>query len=197
MTDEKRQYTKKRRAELEAKTRAKIAKSAADLHGTLGPSRTTISAIAKHAGVRRSTVYRHFPDEAALFDACSAHWRALHPPPDVSKWAAIFDPDKRLAIGLREMYVFYHGTGRMYDNLFRDEPIMPTVRATFKGFRDYIAAACQVLTQGMPRRKREQVVAAIAHAIAFPTWRSLVREQGLDDDQAAALMCRMVAAAGE
>jgi AcrR family transcriptional regulator len=197
MTDKKRQYRKKRRAELEAKTRAKIAKSTADLHGTLGPSRTTISAIAKHAGVRRSTVYRHFPDEAALFDACNAHWRALHPPPNISGWAAIAEPDKRLAVGLREMYVFYHGTGRMYDNLFRDERIMAVVKETFKPFRNYISAAYDVLMQGRPRRKREPVTAAIGHAIAFQTWRSLVREQGLDDGQAAALMCRMVAAAGE
>ena len=197
MSDEKRQYTKTRRAESEAMTRAKIAECTAQLHGTVGPSRTTISAIAKLAGVRRSTVYRHFPDEAALFDACSAHWRALHPVPDIGKWAAISDPDKRLAIGLREMYVFYHGTGRMYDNLFRDEPIVPTVKAKFKAFRGFIATACDVLMVGRPRRKREQVAAAIGHAIAFPTWRSLVREQGLDDDQAAALMCRMVAAASE
>lgn len=197
MTDEKRQYTKKRRAELEERTRAKIAASAAALHGTIGPSRTTISAIAKHAGVRRSTVYRHFPDEMSLFEACSSHWRALHPPPDIGRWAGMADPGKRLAVGLGEMYVFYHGTGRMYDNLFRDEPTMPRVKATFKGFRDYIAAACGVLMEGRPRRKREQVAAAIGHAIAFQTWRSLVREQGLEDEQAAALMCRMVAAAGE
>src|SRR5438045_8358456 len=45
------------------------------LHGTLGPARTTMSAVAEHAGVRRSTLYRHFPDEAALFEACSAQDR--------------------------------------------------------------------------------------------------------------------------
>ena len=67
MTDERRPYEKKRRAELEAETRLRITESAMELHGTVGPARTSISAMADRAGVRRSTVYRHFPDEAALF----------------------------------------------------------------------------------------------------------------------------------
>ena len=49
------------------------------LHETLGPRATTVSAIAERSGVQRLTVYRHFPDEAAIFQACSAHWSALTP----------------------------------------------------------------------------------------------------------------------
>ncbi len=79
----------KRRAELEELTRRRITESAVELHGTLGPSRTSISAVAEHAGVRRSTLYRHFPDEPALFEACTAHWRAANPVPDLARWAAI------------------------------------------------------------------------------------------------------------
>ena len=69
MTVERRKYEKKRRAELEADTRRRITETAVELHGTVGPARTSISAVAERAGVRRSTLYRHFPDEAALFDA--------------------------------------------------------------------------------------------------------------------------------
>src|SRR5919201_641746 len=100
MTDQKRAYRKKRRAELEAQTRRRITESTMELHGTLGPSRTSISAVAERAGVRRSTVYRHFPDEAALFAACTAHWMAANPPPDLAGWAAIEDPDERLRTAL-------------------------------------------------------------------------------------------------
>ena len=96
MSDKKRPYRKKRRAELEAETRRRITESAVDLHGTIGPSRTSMSAVAERAGVRRSTLYRHFPDEAALFEACTAHWHAANPPPDLGGWAAIEDPDERL-----------------------------------------------------------------------------------------------------
>ena len=105
----------KRRAELEEQTRMRITESAVALHEELGPARTSISAIAERAGVRRSTVYRHFPDEEALFAACSSHWRAANPPPDPRAWAAIEDPAERTETALRELYAFYGRTEAMYD----------------------------------------------------------------------------------
>src|SRR5204863_5240114 len=122
MSDQKRPYRMKRRAELEEQTRRRITESAVALHEELGPAQTSISAIAEHAGVRRSTVYRHFPDEDALFDACSAHWRAANPPPDPRVWAAIEDPAARTERALRELYAFYARTEPMYTSLLRDEP---------------------------------------------------------------------------
>src|SRR5437879_13741643 len=95
MTDQSRPYRMKRRAESQQQTRHRITESAVELHGTLGPSRTTMSAVAAHAGVRRSTLYRHFPDEAALFDACTAHWASSNPPPDLGAWLKLEDPDDR------------------------------------------------------------------------------------------------------
>lgn len=197
MTDQKRPYRKKRRAELEEATRRRITESAVELHGTLGPSRTSLSAVAEHAGVRRSTLYRHFPDEAALFAACSAHWRASNPQPDLEQWAAINDPDKRLRVALEELYAYYRRTERMMDNLLRDADTMPTVKQNFDGFRDYINTAHETLMAGRRPRgaARRRVLAATGHALAFPTWRSLAREQGLDDRHAADLMCRLVDAA--
>src|SRR5918999_3074579 len=112
----KRRYEKKRRAELEAETRRRITESAVELHGSVGPARTSISAVAERAGVRRSTVYRHFPDEAALFEACSSHWEAANPPPDLGAWAAIADPDERLRTALGELYAFYRRTEPMMEN---------------------------------------------------------------------------------
>src|SRR5437763_9515657 len=95
-----RPYRMRRRAQQQERTRLRITESAVELHGTLGPARTSMSAVADHAGVRRSTLYRHFPDEAALFDACSAHWTAANPPPDIRAWAAIASPAERLAVAL-------------------------------------------------------------------------------------------------
>jgi AcrR family transcriptional regulator len=199
MAVQKRQYRMKRRAELEAETRRRITASAADLHATLGPAHTSISAIAEHAGVRRSTVYRHFPDEAALFAACSAHWRAANPAPALAAWQEIDDPDARLRTALADLYAFYRRTEPMYENLHRDEKTMPTVRSTFTAFRSYLAAGADVLMRGRGSRgaARKRVRAAIGHALAFPTWQSLAREQGLDDADAAELMCRLVAASAE
>jgi AcrR family transcriptional regulator len=197
MTDQRRPYRKKLRAELERDTRRRITESAVELHGTLGPSRTSLSAIADHAGVRRSTLYRHFPDEAALFAACSAHWNAANPAPGLGRWAAIDDPDERLRAALRELYRHYRRTQGMMDNLLRDEATVPAVKRTFGGFRAYLGAAHDTLMRGRPARgaARARVRAAIGHALAFATWRSLASEQGLDDAQAAELMCRLVGVA--
>jgi AcrR family transcriptional regulator len=195
MTDEKRPYRKKRRAELEEQTRLRITESAVALHGTLGPSRTSMSAIAEHAGVRRSTLYRHFPDEAAVFAACSSHWAAANPPPDMGAWAAIEDPDERLSTALRELYAYYRSTEQMMDNLHRDEELVPTVKQFFAAYHGFMAAAREVLMQrrGLRGRARRRVSAAIAHALAFRTWQSLAPE--LDDPEAAELMSRLVRAA--
>jgi AcrR family transcriptional regulator len=197
--DGKRPYRKRRRAELEAETRRRITESAVELHGTVGPARTSITAVAERAGVRRSTVYRHFPDEAALFDACSSHWSAANPPPDLERWAAITDPDERLAEALRELYAYYRRTEPMLANLFHDEDEMPRLKERFAVFRQYMASARATLMcgRGLRGRARPNVAAAIGHATSFTTWRSLARDQGLEDADATALMCRLVAAAHE
>jgi AcrR family transcriptional regulator len=197
MTDQKRPYRMKRRAELEQRTRRRITESTVELHGTVGPARTSISAVAERAGVRRSTVYRHFPDEAALFTACTSHWMAANPLPDIECWAAIEDPDERLRSALRELYAHYRRTEGMMDNVLRDEATVSVVKRMLGGYRDYLTAARGALMGGRRARGRERrrVLAAVGLALAFTTWRSLVREQGLDDSQATDLMCRLVACA--
>ena len=101
-----RKYELKQRAESLAATRERIVEATVALHDSLGPARTTISAIAERAGVQRLTVYRHFPDERSLFEACSGHWTAQNPAPDPSTWAAVDDPEERLGIALAEIYAF-------------------------------------------------------------------------------------------
>ena len=194
MTVEKRRYEKKRRAELEAETRRRITETAVELHGTVGPARTSISAIAELAGVRRSTVYRHFPDEAALFDACSSHWAAANPVPDMTTWHSIEDPDNRLRTALEELYAYYRRTEPMMDNLHRDELTMPLIAERFAAYHGYVAVTRDLMMRGRSARgrRRDEARAAVGHALAYTTWRSLTSDQGLTDDQAVALMCAMV-----
>src|SRR5215210_7929589 len=197
MPDKKRTYRKTRRADLEGQTRLRITESAVTLHEELGPARTSSSAVAERAGVRRSTVYRHFPDEAALFAACSAHWRAANPPPDLERWAAVADPDERLRSALAEQYRYYRSTEGMMANLLRDSATVPIVGELLGRYRGYLEAARGVLMAGRSVRggARRRTKAAIGHALAFTTWRSLAREQELDDAPAAQLTCRLVEAA--
>ena len=193
MSDRKRKYEKKVRAEAEAQTRLRITESAVELHGSLGPANTSMSAVAEHAGVRRSTLYRHFPDERALFGACSAHWAEANPPPDIGAWAAIEDPEERLEAALSELYAFYGRTEEMLDKLLRDAPTVPVVDELMGGFRAFLDEAAKVLMRGRGLRGKaaKRIRAAIGHALAFRTWQDLTRAQGLSDDQAVELMARL------
>jgi AcrR family transcriptional regulator len=194
MADQKRPYRMKKRAEAEEATRRRITESAVHLHGTVGPARTTVSALAEHAGVRRSTIYRHFPDEASLFAACTTHWRAQKPVPDIGAWAGIEDPGERLRAALGALYAYYRGTAAMMENLIRDEPVSELVRQHFAAYHGYVDAARDALLRGRRSRGRARARerAAIGHALAFPTWRSLAVDEGLDDAEATALMVRLV-----
>jgi AcrR family transcriptional regulator len=194
MSDEKRPYQMRRRAELEEQTRRRITESAVALHQQLGPAQTSITAIAERAGVRRSTVYRHFPDEDALFAACSSHFRASNPPPDPRAWASIEDPAARTATALRELYAFYGRTHEMYESLLRDESLVPIVRRLLQDFYGYLRTMQETLMSGRGLRGRaaRRTRGALGHALAFPTWRSLRQDQGLAEHDAVALMCRLV-----
>jgi AcrR family transcriptional regulator len=185
----------RRRAELEEETRRRITESAVELHEEVGPAQTSISAIADRAGVRRSTVYRHFPDEDALFAACSAHWRAANPPPDPATWSSIADVHERTRTAIRSLYGFYDGTEAMYTSLLRDEPLVPAVAKRLRDFHGYLRSIQDDLAagRGLRGRRAQHTRAAIGHALAFSTWRSLTRDEGLSNEEAAELMARFVA----
>jgi len=197
MSDRKRPYKMKRRAELEGRTRQRITESAVELHGSLGPARTSMKAVAEHAGVPRSTVYRHFADDEALFGACSAHWAAENPPPDVTRWQKIKDPDERLEVALEVLYVYYRRAGGMLDKLLRDEGSVPIVAEVFAPYHQLMAMIVEILMRGRGLRgkSRDRVRAAIGHAISFRTWQQLTEEGKLGDEEAAELMRRLVSAA--
>src|SRR3954467_8306880 len=141
MSSEKRRYEQRKRAEDVAATRRRITEAAMALHGTVGPAQTTISAVADRAGVQRHTVYRHFPTDLDLFAACSAHFATQHPSPDLSRWAAIEDPDERLRVGLTELYAWYERTGTMWENVYRDEPVVAAIGPALQPLRDYFDEA--------------------------------------------------------
>lgn len=165
------------------------------LHQAVGPGRTSVKAIAERAGVERATVYRHFPDEETLFAACTAHYYARHPMPDPQGWQDIRPPAARLRAALTDLYAWFAETEEMLYVGIRDiESVPAPARAEFLGYFESVRAA---LMQGRPERgrARARVSAAIALAINFTTWRSLVREQRLTPEEAAGLMVAMVGAA--
>ena len=188
-----RKYELKQRALSQAETRQRIVDATVDLHRELGPLRTTISAIAERAGVQRLTVYRHFPDDRALFGACSGQWRAAHPLPDPSAWPGIEDPAERLEAALAEIYAWFRSTEEMTANVLRDVPESPLLQEVTAPAREYWRNVQGLLEQGWEARgeRAERLRAVIGHALAFATWRSLARTHGLDDAAAADLMVRL------
>ena len=196
MTRQTRPYRMKKRAETQAQTRERIVTGAAELHATIGPAQTTVSAVAERAGVPRATVYRHFHDEAALIVACSVHWQTANQPPDPGPWTTIPDPETRLRKALLELYGYYDTTELMLDNVLRDEATMPILTELLGRFRGYMAAVHEILMTGRPNRGavHRRTAAALNHALEFATWRSLTGKQ-LSNREAANLMVELVAAA--
>lgn len=189
-----RKYELKRRAEKQEETRRRITKATVELHETLGPAQTTISAIAEKAGVERLTVYRHFPDERALFTACTGHWIADNPLPDPSPWTRVADPGERLRSALAEVYAYHSRTERMIARVIRDRQVHPLTREFSEPYFQHWERMRDVLSVGWGAqgKRRQLLLAAIAHALDFQTWYSLVRQQGLDDEQAVEVMAGMV-----
>lgn len=182
-----RKYELKQRADQVEETRRRIVEATVELHRTRGPAATQIAEVARRARVQRRTVYNHFPDDAALFAACSAHWRARHSPPDPSGWS-----DLRHA--LRELYSWYRETEQMTANVLRDAQALPSLRRVIDGgFGRYLESVRSALAQGRGRSRR--VEAAIRLVTDFHAWQALAP---LGDEEAVELAAGLVelAAAG-
>jgi AcrR family transcriptional regulator len=194
----KRKYELKKRADEMAETHRRITEAAIELHGTVGPSRTTLSAVAERAGVERRTLYRHFPTETDLFAACSAHYFAANPWPDLGAWRAIDDPQQRLERALDELYAYYERTAPMLGNVLRDAELLDLARNAVAPLDAFLEEATGILLIGrLARGRRRQLLAgAIRHALAFSTWRSLTTN-GIERAAAARLVTGLVEAATE
>ena len=181
-----RTYQLRKRAERQEETRRRIVEAAIDLHGTIGPARTSVSAIAERAGVQRHTFYRYFPDERSLGLACSGLYTQRNPMPDPDQWRDIRDPDKRLRKGLAELYAYYERNEPMLSNVTRDMASDPVVaEITQMRFGPPLAAIRSVLANG---RRSKRALAMLDVALAFSTWRTLTSESGLRRSEAVETM---------
>ena len=194
---EPRKYQKKLRAEQQEETRHRIVEAMVALHREVGPARTTISAIAERAGVERLTVYRHFPDERSMFEACTSHYAVKVPGPDSSTWAGIEDPAERLRTALLGFYDYYRRAEDVLTHAARDLPQLPALAAALSPWNEFMGRVRQELLEGwgVSRSAKARLAAAIAHALRFETWRSLARVEKLGDTEAAYLMVDLACAA--
>jgi len=189
MSTQKRRYEMKARAQAREATRARIAAAAAELHEEVGVAKTTVSDIARRAGVQRLTVYNHFPGLDELLPACTAHWLAEHPLPDLEPAMAIADPADRLRAILTALYGWYRETAPMQRRVHGERSTVPELDAWLARSSDaLLAGLADALAQGFDGAEARALTAL---ALDFWTWHRLDRE-GLDDAAAAALMAAAV-----
>jgi AcrR family transcriptional regulator len=194
-----RRYELKKRAAAQAETRRRIVDATIELHRTVGPLAANISLIADRAGVSRVTVYRHFPDEVSLLTACTSDYNVAHPAPDPTPWMAIADPGLRLDTALTDLYAYYGANEPMLANGMDSYGAMPALQQALVPMFEGMRQLQQLLPTGWPvdGRPGTLLAAAVGHAIAFPTWRSLRHDEGLTNEQAVRLMVGLVMATFE
>lgn len=179
------------RAEQVDQTHARIVQATVELHQSLGPAYTTVSAIAEAAGVTRLTIYRHFPDTDALFDACTTHWASQQRMPDLEAWMKLPDPRDRLEFALADLYRFFTDAEPMLMRSNRDWDALPEFVQIRSRERD--EARIEAILSAWPRRQRTPTRRGlVGHAVAFGTWRSLCIIQGLSRNAAVTAMVRIV-----
>jgi AcrR family transcriptional regulator len=190
-----RPYTQRKRAEAREATRRRIVEAAVDLHTSIGPARTSVSAIAVRAGVQRLTYYRHFPVESELLWACSRHYLAENPPPDPAGWLRTASPPGRLHRALREVFRYYARTEQRWVLVRRDALIRPDLRQYGAPYAETWRKMRSALLTGWGPggRRRSLLGAAIGVALDFSTWQLLVRQEGLGESQAVGLLSALVA----
>jgi AcrR family transcriptional regulator len=188
-TQKKRSYELRARAEAQQATRARIAAAAASLHEEVGVAQTTVAEIARRAGVQRLTVYNHFPDLNALLPACSAHYLAEHPQPDLEPAFRLDDPAKRLRHALTAIYGWYRQSAAIQRRVHGERATVPELDAWMAQSSDpMLAELAAGLSAGFHRPRAQALVRL---ALDFWTWQRLA-EEGLDDTAAAKLMADAV-----
>ena len=143
------------------------------------------------------TVYRHFPDEESLFDACSGTYAIEHPPPDIGAALAVREPMGRLRAVLATLFAYYRATEPMTAQLLRSAETHAPTRQRMRPYRELVEMTAEALTPSLvadPARQRV-VAAAVRHAVSFPTWQSLASNGGLTDARASDLLVALIKAA--
>lgn len=97
-------------------------------------------------------------------------------------------------MALRQVYAYNRANESAWTNILRDLPTLPALieanKPTFEQFaRMHATLAIGWQAQGS---NRQLLVAALAHALEFQTWKSLTRQQRLEDEQVIELFVRLV-----
>lgn len=183
----KRSYRLAKRADSREETRLRIVEATVDLHGKVGPAQTTISQIARRAGVQRHTVYAHFPDEWSLLLACSAHALKRDPLPDPKAWLSLSCGEERISRGLEDLYSWYERNEELTASVLRDAAGHElTRRIVALRMAPDLGRTEEVLAEGLSDRART----LLQVALDFSCWRVIAGSRSAK--KAAGLMAEAI-----
>jgi AcrR family transcriptional regulator len=188
-----RKYKMGRRAEAQDQTRERILQATMQLHDEQGVAPTTLTQVARRAGVGPATVFRHFPTVNQLVQACGQHvWIEMRPPmPDAAAavFAGIESTDARLAKLIDELDDFY-GRGSLRLGLAgRDRELVPELHGFLMAVEAGVEALVrEALAKSSPSEEEIQVALALT---GFPVWQALNR-LGLPRAELAAMKVRFL-----
>ena len=161
-----------------------------------GDLRPTAAAIAARAGVSERTLFQHFPEREALFQA-AALAQAERIAPLVHELPG---PDALVA---ERVEAFAAQRARVLERItpvrraaLQMEPSSSTVASWLAAVRSGAAAeVAQVFAPELSgRADRDELLGALVAAAAWPTWESLRAHQGLSVERAEAAKRRTLAA---
>ena len=175
----KRKYKQKARAVKADETRSRIVAATVKLHEEFGPAQTSIKSIAEEAGVQRLTVYRHFPDDESLFQACTSHWLASHPLPGMPVIEHGIEPSDLVASTLLDFYRYYRANERMWTVSYRDVDEVEALQAPMAEVEAYLDQVRKRLLAVLSpaSMSNKQLSVTLGHCLRFTTWQSLKSEK--------------------
>ena len=106
-----RRYRMDQRAEAAKQTRRRIVQACFDLHGEQGIAGTTMTQIARRAGVSVGTVYHHFPSYEDAVAACGDLTRAVVPPPSEAVFEGVAALEDRVAVLVQATFDYFDRLG--------------------------------------------------------------------------------------
>jgi hypothetical protein len=141
-------------------------------------------AVEELARVERLTVYRHFPDQGALFTGCTSLPSSVTRLPTPLSWRPIRHPEQRLRTALGELFAYYRRNRRLLGNLRRDLEALPAFVANRLAGASGRSADLLIDGWGARGSKRRRLRTALRHAVEYETWRSLSQDGELTDAEA-------------
>ena len=166
-----------RRAEPRDQTRERILQATMQLHDEQGVAPTTLTQVARRAGVGPATVFRHFPTVNHLVQACGQHvWIEMRPPMPQDA-PAVFDgigsTRDRLVKLLDELDDFYSRGSLRLGLAGRDRELIPELQGCLGAVEAGVEALVrEALAKSDAKENEIQVAIALT---SFPVWTALNR----------------------